>query len=91
VFELIAYKGIDRNKDVKRSIADPGSTRIQLQVRDIEATIAAMEKAGGEYVSTGGRPLDLPAGQSTIKVGIVRDPDNLFVVLIQSPPPAAPR
>ena len=31
----------------------------------------------------------LPAGNSTLKVGIVRDPDDLFLVLIQAPP--APR
>jgi len=87
-FEVIDYKDIDR-RTVQGRIQDPGSTRIQLQVRDIDATIAAMKKFGGEVVSTGGKPLDLPAGPSTIKVAIVRDPDNLFVVLIQSPPPAA--
>jgi hypothetical protein len=40
-------------------------------------------------MSTGGQPLDLPAGNNTLKLGIVRDPDRLFVVLIQAPP--APR
>jgi hypothetical protein len=30
----------------------------------------------------------LPAGANTLKVGIVRDPDNLFLVLIHTPPPA---
>jgi catechol 2,3-dioxygenase-like lactoylglutathione lyase family enzyme len=91
VFELMDYKGIDRRKVTAR-IQDPGSTRIQLQVRDMAAAIAAMQELGGEVVSTGGKPLDLPAGASTIKVAIVRDPDNLFVVLIESPPPvAAPR
>jgi catechol 2,3-dioxygenase-like lactoylglutathione lyase family enzyme len=88
VFELVDYKGVDRRKVAAR-IQDPGSTRIQLQVRDMAATIAAMQKFGGEVISTGGRPLDLPAGASTLKVAIVRDPDNLFVVLIESPQAAA--
>lgn len=84
-FTLIDFKGVDRQHKTA-GIEDPGSTRIQLRVRDIDATVAAMTKAGGKFVSTGGKPLDLPAGPNTIKVGIVRDPDNLFVVLIEAPP-----
>ena len=34
------------------------------------------------------QPLALPAGNSTLKVAIVRDPNNLFVVLIEAPPAA---
>jgi catechol 2,3-dioxygenase-like lactoylglutathione lyase family enzyme len=87
-FTLIDFKGVDRQTKVA-GIESPGSTRIQLRVTDIDATVAALGQAGGKFVSTGGKPLDLPAGQGVIKVGIVRDPDNLFVVLIQAPPPAA--
>jgi catechol 2,3-dioxygenase-like lactoylglutathione lyase family enzyme len=86
-FTLIDFKGVDR-KTVSAGIEDPGSTRIQLRVTDIDAAVAALGKAGGTFVSTGGKPLDLPAGAGTLKVGIVRDPDNLFLVLIQAPPPA---
>lgn len=82
---LIDFKGVERATKVAR-IQDPGSTRIQLRVADIDAAVAALGKAGGTFVSTGGKPLDLPAGQNTLKVGIVRDPDNLFLVLIQAPP-----
>ena len=47
--------------------------------------------AGGAVQSTGGKSMDLPAGPNTIKVAMVRDPNDLFVVLIQAaaPPPAA--
>jgi catechol 2,3-dioxygenase-like lactoylglutathione lyase family enzyme len=86
-FTLIDFKGVDR-QTVRAGIEDPGSTRIQLRVVDIDAAVAALAKAGGTFVSTGGRPLDLPAAQGTLKVGIVRDPDNLFLVLIEAPPPA---
>jgi catechol 2,3-dioxygenase-like lactoylglutathione lyase family enzyme len=88
-FTLIDFKGVDRQKKVA-GVEDPGSTRIQLRVADIDKTVAALTQAGGEFVSTGGKPLDLPAGQGSIKVGIVRDPDNMFLVLINAPP-AAPR
>jgi predicted enzyme related to lactoylglutathione lyase len=88
-FELrfIEFSGVDR-KTVQGRVQDPGSTRMQLRVKDIDATIAAFKRFGGEVVSTGGKPLDLPAGNNKLKVAIVRDPNNLFVVLIESPPPA---
>jgi catechol 2,3-dioxygenase-like lactoylglutathione lyase family enzyme len=88
VFEVMDYKGVDR-KTVRGDLKDFGSTRIQMQVRDIDAAVAALTKAGGTFVSTGGKPLELPTPNGALKVGIVRDPDNLFIVLIQSPPPAA--
>jgi catechol 2,3-dioxygenase-like lactoylglutathione lyase family enzyme len=84
-FTLIDFKDIER-KTRLAGIKDPGSTRIQLRVADIDAAVAALGKAGGAFISTGGKPLDLPAGANSLKVGIVRDPDNLFVVLIHTPP-----
>jgi predicted enzyme related to lactoylglutathione lyase len=86
-FTLIDFKGVERRTKVA-GIQDPGSTRIQLRMADIDAAVATLAKAGGAFVSTGGKPIDLPAGASTIKVGIVRDPDNLFLVLINAPPAA---
>jgi catechol 2,3-dioxygenase-like lactoylglutathione lyase family enzyme len=86
-FTLIDFRGVDR-KTKLAGIQDAGSTRIQLRVADIDAAVATLGKAGGAFISTGGKPLDLPAGANTIKVGIVRDPDNLFLVLINAPPPA---
>jgi catechol 2,3-dioxygenase-like lactoylglutathione lyase family enzyme len=88
-FTLIDFKGVERATKLA-GIKDPGSTRIQLRVADIDAAVTALSKAGGAFISTGGKPLDLPAGANALKVGIVRDPDNLFLVLINAPP-AAPR
>jgi predicted enzyme related to lactoylglutathione lyase len=70
-------------------IQDPGSTRIQLQVRDVDAAIAAIKQAGGTVQTAGGKSMDLPAGPNTIKVAVVRDPNDLNVVLIQAAAPAA--
>jgi predicted enzyme related to lactoylglutathione lyase len=86
-FTLIDFKGVERNTKFA-GIKDPGSTRIQLRVADIDAAVAAIVSFGGAFISTGGKPLELPAGANTLKVGIVRDPDNLFLVLIHTPPPA---
>jgi catechol 2,3-dioxygenase-like lactoylglutathione lyase family enzyme len=88
VFELIDFKGVDR-KNVRGNVQDPGSTRIQLQVRDVDAAIDVLKRHGGAVVSAGGRTVNLPGrGGATTKVAIVRDPDNLFLVLIQAAPPA---
>jgi catechol 2,3-dioxygenase-like lactoylglutathione lyase family enzyme len=86
VFEVIEFADLERQTVLGR-IQDPGSTRIQLRVRDIDATIAALAPFGGTVISTGGKALDLPAGNNKLRVAIVREPDNLFLVLIESPPP----
>lgn len=86
MFDFVDFKGVDR-RTVQGRIQDFGSTRLQLRVRDIEAAIAEFKRFGGEVISTGGQPLELPAGNSMLKVAIVRDPNNLFVVLIEAPPP----
>ncbi len=87
MFDFVDFKGVER-KTLQGRIQDFGSTRVQLRVRDIDAAIAAFERFGGEVVSTGGEPLSLPAGNATLEVAIVRDPNNLFVVLIEAPPAA---
>ncbi len=85
IVEFIEFKGIDRRR-ITAGIQDPGSTRLQLQVRDVDAAIAALKRAGGAVVSAGGGPVALPGrGGATTKVAIVRDPDNLFLVLLQAP------
>lgn len=87
-FEIIDFKGVD-SRTVRGNIQDPGSTRIQLQVRDVDAAIAVLKQAGGAVVSTGGTTVELPGrGGATTKVAIVRDPDNLFLVLLQAAAPA---
>jgi hypothetical protein len=88
VFELIDFKGVDR-RVVTSNLQDPGSTRIQLQVRDVDAAVAAVKAGGGSVQSTGGVPVELPARGGTIKTAIVRDPDNLFLVFLQAAAPAA--
>jgi catechol 2,3-dioxygenase-like lactoylglutathione lyase family enzyme len=86
MYDFVDFDGVER-RTVPGRIQDFGSTRVQLRVRDLGAALAAFERAGGQVVSTGGRPLALPAGSSTLQVAIVRDANNLFVVLIEAPPP----
>jgi predicted enzyme related to lactoylglutathione lyase len=90
--QFIEFKDVAR-RTVRGEIQDAGSTRIQLQVKDLDAAIKAVVTAGGRVVSTGGMPVQLPAGRGgTIRAAMVRDPDNLFLVLIeqaQAPPAQA--
>jgi catechol 2,3-dioxygenase-like lactoylglutathione lyase family enzyme len=83
---FMEFKGIDRRR-ARATIQDPGSTRLQLQVRDLDAAIKAVVAAGGQIVSSGGVPVELPAGRGApIRAAIVRDPNNLFLVLIGAQP-----
>jgi predicted enzyme related to lactoylglutathione lyase len=89
--QFIEFKDVER-RTISGGIQDPGSTRIQLQVRDLDAAMKAVVRAGGKVVSTGGMPVQLPAGRGgTIKAAVVRDPDNLFLVLIEAPQSPAPQ
>ena len=94
--QFIEFKDVER-RTVRSDIQDPGSTRIQLQVKDLDAAIKTVVGAGGRVVSSGEMPVQLPAGRGgSIRAAVVRDPDNLFLVLIEqaqppSPPPPAAR
>ena len=88
--QFIEFKDVNR-RTVRSDIQDPGSTRIQLQVKDLDAAIKAVVGAGGHVVSSGGAPVELPGRGGTIRAAVARDPDNLFLVLIEQGPPAPPR
>jgi catechol 2,3-dioxygenase-like lactoylglutathione lyase family enzyme len=83
-YDFVDFDNVDR-RTVAGRIQDFGSSRVQLRVRDLDAAIAAFRRFGGEVISTGGGPVALPAGNATLRVAVVRDPNNLFVVLIESP------
>jgi predicted enzyme related to lactoylglutathione lyase len=83
--QFIEFKDVER-RTVAANIQDPGSTRVQLQVKDLDAAMKAVVRAGGHVVSSGEMPVQLPGGAGrTIKAAVVRDPDNLFLVLIEAP------
>lgn len=81
--ELMEFK--DARRPEPADIADPGATWMQLRVADVDAAVAEVTKAGGTFISTGGRVIDLAAGSTRLKVGVARDPDDLFLVLVETP------
>jgi catechol 2,3-dioxygenase-like lactoylglutathione lyase family enzyme len=81
--EFVEIKGADRSP-VHPRIQDPGATRLQIRVKDLDSTIATLKASGSSVVSAGGVPATLQGG---IRAAIMPDTDGLYFVLIQAPPP----
>lgn len=75
---FIEFKSIDR-KPLHTRTQDPGTAILQLNVRGVEAMLPKLKAAGFTVVSTGGVPVDIGGG----KIALVRDPNNLFLELIE--------
>jgi len=77
------------HKTIALRLQDPGNVTLVLVVRDLNATLARVTKAGYPVVTAGGAPVALNDGTRAV---IVRDVDNRFIELRQpaSIPAAAP-
>ena len=81
-FTLIEFKNIERKKLSGRT-QDPGTTVLQLVVKDVAALTAKLKAAGVPVVTTGGGPVQIVPG---LDIAIVRDPNNLLLELVQRAP-----
>lgn len=79
--ELIELKGV-AGSPVKPRLQDPGATRLQVRVRDLDAAMAGLKAAGSTVVSTGGQPATL---RGNLRAAIMPDADGLYFVLIGAP------
>jgi len=86
-FTLIEFKNIER-KELSGRTQDPGTTVLQLIVRDVAALTARLRAAKVGIVSTGGEPVQVGQG---LKIAIVRDPNNMLLELVERVPREAPR
>src|SRR6185295_8421641 len=75
---FIEFSQVER-KPLKTRVQDPGTAILQLNVRDMDGLMSKLKAGGAEIITTGGEPVSL--GNS--KLVIVRDPNNLFLELIQ--------
>ena len=55
---------------------------ITCYLRDVDALLMRLKAAGVQVVTAGGAPLDF----GPLRIAVVRDPNNLFLELIQRPP-----
>jgi catechol 2,3-dioxygenase-like lactoylglutathione lyase family enzyme len=81
-FTLIEFKNIAR-KELSGRTQDPGTTVLQLVVRDVTALTAKLKAAGVPVVTTGGVPVQLTPG---LKIAIVKDPNNMLLELVERGP-----
>jgi predicted enzyme related to lactoylglutathione lyase len=80
---FLEFKGI-AGTPVRPALPDSGATRLQVRVKDLDATIAALKVTGSHVVSAGGVPATLNGGT---RAAIMPDPNGIYLVLIQAPPP----
>jgi lactoylglutathione lyase len=77
---LIEFKNIER-KSLGPRLQDPGMAMLQLMVRDLDGLLKKL-KAGGAAIMS-------PDGEAAImggsRLAVVRDPNNLFLELIERP------
>jgi lactoylglutathione lyase len=76
---LIEFKDIERKRLAGRT-QDPGTTVLQLEVRDVAALTEKLAAAGVPVVSVGGKPQQVFPG---LDIAIVRDPNGLLLELVQ--------
>jgi len=78
---LIEFKGVER-KPLTGRIQDPGTAILQLRVTNVAALVNKLKAAGVPVISTGGEPVAIRPG---VNIAIVRDPNNLYLELIEAP------
>jgi catechol 2,3-dioxygenase-like lactoylglutathione lyase family enzyme len=84
--ELIQFRGVDsRDAAAPSRVQDPGSYRLQLTFRDIDATLDTLSTLGSHTISTGGAPVTMTFGSRPWRLAVVPDPNNLFLIVQQGP------
>ena len=78
-FTLIEFKNVQR-KELSGRTQDPGTTVLQLMVRDVTALTAKLKAAGVPIVTTGGAPVQV---SPALKIAIVKDPNNMLLELAE--------
>ena len=84
--EVIEYKDIDR-KPADPGFQDPGAANLILTVRDLDAVMARVKKAGTRIVTQAGGPVTMDAGKgASFRVVFLKDPDGFFVEVSERNP-----
>jgi catechol 2,3-dioxygenase-like lactoylglutathione lyase family enzyme len=77
---LIEFRNIDR-KPLGTRLQDPGMAMLQVMVRDVDSALRRLKAGGAPVVTIGGEPVNM----GPLRIAVVRDPNNLFLELIQRP------
>jgi catechol 2,3-dioxygenase-like lactoylglutathione lyase family enzyme len=90
LLELLEVKGL-APVTTRSRVQDPGSFRLQLNVRDIDATLAALRSAASTVISTDGVPVSMTFNSRPWRLAVATDPNNLFLIIQQPPAATTPR
>ena len=85
--ELVEYKGGPAPARHASRIQDPGSYRLMLGMRDLDAAIDTIKATGAPIVSTGGKAVSMQFGRTLWRIAAMPEEDNLFLIVMQGPLP----
>jgi len=80
--EPLEYGDVDR-KPVQSRVQDPGVATTILYVRNVDAMLAKLQKAGTPIVTSPAAPVQVAFGATTGRAVVVRDPDGYLIELVQ--------
>ncbi|HVZ20034.1 MAG TPA: VOC family protein [Vicinamibacterales bacterium] len=86
-FELLEFKGVDR-RPLHTQLQDPGSTRMQVRVRNLDAIVERMKGLGSHVVAKEGTRVPV---MPNLWVAVMPDVNNLFLTLFEPCDGCAPR
>lgn len=81
-WELTHFGGIGLKPGQARP-TDPGAADLMLRVRDLDAMLEALKKAGAPIVSRSGAPVRIDSPGGRFRSVMVRDPDGYLVEVAQ--------
>ncbi len=83
--ELVETTGVER-KPVAARRQDIGASGLILYVRDLDAALAALKKAGAPIVTAGGAPVNIGGKNNKSRAIVAKDPDGFFIEVRQMDP-----
>lgn len=91
LFEPLQWSAA-QGKVLKTRIQDPGASFLILDTWNMDAVVERMRQARVDFVTRGGRPVTIVgSGGQRVRTLWARDPDGMFVQLLQPDPPSITR
>ena len=85
--ELSEFNDIEA-RTVRPNFWDPGATTLILEVRDIDAVMTAIRKAGAPIVTLSAAPVNIGTAKAPTRSILIRDPDGYLIQVMQATPDA---
>ncbi|HUK32271.1 MAG TPA: VOC family protein [Vicinamibacterales bacterium] len=83
-WEITELTNVERKGGEARP-SDPGAIALMIPVRDLDAVLAAVKKAGAPIVSRSGAPVAIETPRGSRRALVVRDPDGYLAWAVEVP------